>query len=61
MSWGRRGKGRWISVYAHGGHTYAVIAGLRFDTSGARARGGSRWTRSTRSSRGFTVRHPRGY
>src|SRR3954469_20158953 len=27
MSWGRRGKGRWISVYAHGGHAYAIIAG----------------------------------
>ena len=33
MSWGRRGAGEWITVYAHGGHIYAVIAGLRLDTS----------------------------
>ena len=32
-SWGHRGKGRWISVYANSGHAYAVIAGLRWDTS----------------------------
>jgi hypothetical protein len=31
--WGEAGPGKWITVYAHGGHTYAVIAGLRFDTS----------------------------
>ena len=33
-SWGRRGRGDWITVYAHGGHAYAVIAGLRLDTDG---------------------------
>ena len=27
------GRGTWITVYAHGGHAYAVIAGFRFDTS----------------------------
>ena len=66
MSWGRRGKGRWITVYAHGGHAYAVIAGLRLDTSmrPANAPGpstGPRWSKRHRSSRGFTARHPRGY
>ena len=25
--WGMRGEGRWITVYANGGHAYAVIAG----------------------------------
>ena len=25
--------GRWITVYAHGGHAYVVVAGYRFDTS----------------------------
>ena len=34
MSWGRRGKGQWITVYTNPGHAYVVIAGLRFDTSG---------------------------
>jgi hypothetical protein len=66
MRWGRRGKGRWITVYAHGGHAYAVIAGLRLDTSmhDANAPGpstGPRWSKRRRSSSGFTARHPRGF
>jgi cell wall-associated NlpC family hydrolase len=59
MSWGRSGAGRWITVYAHGGHAYAVIAGLRLDTSGP-GESGPRWRPQARSSRGFVARHPRG-
>jgi cell wall-associated NlpC family hydrolase len=59
MSFGRPGRGRWISVYAHGGHAYVVIAGLRFDTAGA-GEEGPRWRPQRRSGRGYTVRHPRG-
>ena len=33
MKWGKKGKGKWITVYAHGGHAFVEIAGLRFDTS----------------------------
>ncbi len=33
MDWGRPGTGKWLTVYAHGGHTYLVVAGLRLDTS----------------------------
>lgn len=58
MNWGRRGKGKWITVYAHGGHTYAMVAGLRWDTSGGP---GPRWHKDKRSKRGFTVRHFRGF
>ena len=58
-SWGERGKGEWITIYAHGGHMYMVVAGLRFDTSG-RAQTGSRWQTAMRDPSGFTVRHPRG-
>ena len=58
MRWGAPGPGRWITVYANAGHTYAVIAGLRFDTSGAP---GPRWHRRTGRATGFTVRHPAGY
>ena len=50
MSYGRSGKGRWISVYAHGGHAYMVIAGLRFDTSGS-GEDGPRWRTEARSPR----------
>ena len=71
--WGERGKGQWITVYAHGGHAYAVIAGLRLDTSAyasrtARTRKvarsaferGPRWRPTSRPSRGFRARHPLG-
>ena len=27
MHWGAPGRGRWLTVYANSGHTYAVIAG----------------------------------
>ena len=68
MSWGEAGKGRWISVYAHGGHAYAVIAGLRLDTGnrdryvakwGGAPGSGPRWGKP-RNPTGFTVRHPAG-
>lgn len=59
MSYGDPGPGRWITVYAHGGHAYVVIAGLRFDTSG-RGEKGPRWRPAPRSGEGYTVRHPRG-
>jgi peptidoglycan hydrolase-like protein with peptidoglycan-binding domain len=58
-SWGEAGEGEWITIYANGGHMYAVIAGLRFDTSG-RSRSGSRWQREMRDGSGYTVRHPAG-
>ena len=58
-SWGEAGEGQWITTYAHGGHMYMVVAGLRFDTSG-RGKTGSRWQRNDRSPSGFTVRHPEG-
>jgi hypothetical protein len=59
VGWGRRGKGKWITVYAHGGHAYMVVAGLRFDTSGLDA-DGSRWHRSKRSTSGYSIRYPKG-
>jgi len=59
MSWGDAGPGQWITLYAHGGHIYMVVAGLRFDTSG-RSSAGTRWQADMRSSSGYTIRHPRG-
>ena len=35
MRWGEKGPGTWITVYTNPGHAYAVIAGLRLDTSAA--------------------------
>jgi cell wall-associated NlpC family hydrolase len=57
--WGEPGPGRWITVYANGGHTFMFVAGLRFDTSGLSA-SGSRWQASSRGTAGFAVRHPPG-
>jgi hypothetical protein len=57
MRWGRRGPGRWITVYANRRHAYMIIAGLRFDTSG-RGERGPRWRMEARSSRAYVARHP---
>ena len=59
MSYGEQGKGGWITIYAHGGHAYMTIAGLRFDTSG-RGEEGPRWRPEPRNGRGFVKRHPAG-
>ncbi len=59
-SWGDAGPGAWVTVYANAGHAYLVVAGMRYDTSGAKDRDGSRWTDEMRSSTGYTVRHPPG-
>jgi peptidoglycan hydrolase-like protein with peptidoglycan-binding domain len=57
--WGVRGKGAWMSVYYNSGHAYAVIAGLRLDTSGSGGRG-PRWHTDMRSGDGYSVTHWRG-
>ena len=61
--WGSPGKGRWVTVYANGGHAYAVIAGLRWDTAGNNRGTGPRWHKSLRAAASgpFTARHPSGY
>jgi cell wall-associated NlpC family hydrolase len=58
-TWGQPGPGRWITIFANGGHTFMYVAGLRFDTGGLRATG-SRWQATTRETSGFAVRHPPG-
>ena len=58
-TWGERGPGQWITIYANASHVYMVVAGMRFDTS-ARSQTGSRWTTTMRSSDGFAVTHPVG-
>lgn len=61
--WGEAGEGNWITVYGNSGHAYAVIAGLRWDTSGTGGSGVS-WSTTTTSFQpvsAFTARHPAGY
>ena len=59
MSYGKPGRGRYVTIYSNPGHVYMVINGRRFDTS-ARYEAGSRWSRQDRSSASYTVRHPAG-
>jgi len=60
MHWGAPGPGKWITVYANPSHTFAEIAGLRFDTVGAEQGTGPRWHLATASTAGFVARHPPG-
>jgi hypothetical protein len=60
MKWGEPGRGKWVTIYANGGHMFMEVAGVRFDTSGAK-RTGSRWQSETRRpTSGYEVRHPPG-
>ena len=56
--WGKPGRGKWITVYANGGHMYLVIAGLRWDTSQTPGNGPG-WSATKLHQAGFSVRHPR--
>jgi hypothetical protein len=57
MGWGVPGPGKWITLYASPSHTYAVIAGLRFDTVGDARGSGPRWHPFDAYPSGFQVRH----
>lgn len=59
-SYGSNGKGRWITIYAKDGHVFAVVAGLRLDTTGFGGEDGPRWRLSGRPAWGFVARHPDG-
>ncbi len=58
-TFGKGGEGKWITIHANGGHTYVVIAGLRFDTSG-KGEEGPRWRTDEPFSSEYTIRHPSG-
>jgi cell wall-associated NlpC family hydrolase len=60
MKWGDRGRGQWITVYTNPGHAWAIIAGMRLDTSGS-GESGPRWRAEARTGRGFRARHPDGF
>jgi hypothetical protein len=62
LRYGERGRGRWITIYSRNGHTFAMIAGLRLDTTDFRYGGdvGPRWYTEGRSAWGFSARHPIG-
>jgi hypothetical protein len=60
---GERGDGKWITIYARNGHTFAIIAGLRLDTTPyitGRERWKPAWQPTPRKPSGFEARHPVG-
>jgi cell wall-associated NlpC family hydrolase len=59
MHWGEAGRGKWVTIYANQGHVWMVVAGIRFDTSGAKVTG-SRWQNDMRPTGSFVARHPVG-
>jgi cell wall-associated NlpC family hydrolase len=61
--WGAKGDGRWVTIFANGGHAYMTVAGLRLDTSPAEDPAnleGPRWRPLRQTNAGFVVRHPVG-
>jgi cell wall-associated NlpC family hydrolase len=61
---GQAGAGQWISVYGNDEHAFAIIAGLRLDTSAAEDSSdlkGPQWRPNNRTDEDdFTVSHPVG-
>jgi hypothetical protein len=62
MRWGGGGGGSWVRIYANREHVFAVIAGLRWDTSYSEDgdRSGPGWSEQMRPRGGFRLRHPLG-
>jgi hypothetical protein len=61
--WGEPGKGAWITTYSNPGHMFAVIAGLRLDTSNTAGEGPG-WSKNVKAGQAngpFTKRHPAGF
>jgi hypothetical protein len=59
--WAEPGKGQWITTYGSGGHSYMVVAGLRFDTGwNDSSSDGPSWSEKMRPTSGYTARHPAG-
>jgi hypothetical protein len=60
LRYGRKGEGRWITIYMRHGHVFMTVAGLRLDTGGRGGSTGPRWKPETRQSHGYYMRHPAG-
>jgi hypothetical protein len=58
--YGESGPGKWITVYASQGHSFVVVAGLRFDTGYGSGERGPQWLTRSRPANEFVMRHPGG-
>lgn len=61
FDYGKKGEGKWITLYIRRGHVFMTVAGLRLDTGGPGNESGPRWKTATRQGRGHVMRHPAGY
>ncbi len=61
FGYGKKGAGKWITIYARDGHVFMTVAGLRLDTGGSNNSSGPRWKTATRAGKGHVMRHPGGY
>jgi cell wall-associated NlpC family hydrolase len=63
-SFGRPGRGRWVTIYASADHVFIYVAGLRWDTHNAAGpddgSAGIGWHPLVRDAAGFVKRHPVG-
>jgi len=55
--WGAPGPGRYLTVFANGGHTFMWIDGAWFDTAGRAGPYSTRWLTSRPSLVGYAIRH----
>jgi hypothetical protein len=60
FKYGKKGAGKWITIYIRNGHVFMTVAGLRLDTGGPGRETGPRWKPQTRQSKGHVMRHPKG-
>jgi cell wall-associated NlpC family hydrolase len=63
-TWGSRGVGQWVTIFANGGHAYMTVAGIRLDTSPVddpSNQQGPRWRPLRPGNPGFVKRHPTGF
>lgn len=60
FDYGKKGDGKWITVYVRSGHVFMTVAGLRLDTGWGEDRTGPRWHTRTRPAKGLAMRHPSG-
>lgn len=60
FDYGKKGEGKWITIYIRRGHVFMTVAGLRLDTGGPGGETGPRWKPETRRSIGHVMRHPAG-
>ena len=61
FAYGKKGEGKWITVYIRNGHVVMTVAGLRLDTGGPGGESGPLWKPQTRQGKGHVMRHPAGY